>query len=162
MSSCCVTGVRIKGVQRVSFLKAGFERDESNQRSSGGDLKNGRFNKELNIECMKSLIQFKNEVGEGKGGGSRCNRQRGWNLNWIQELRGGLCGWGIADFLVGLLMLLNGKIRKNEKAEKDPEGIWVGVGRKDSIISLHDRINDSKFSTMVDYRCAYSTGEYME
>lgn len=34
----------------------------------------------------------------------------------------------------------------------------MGVGRKDSLISIHDRINDSKFSAMVDYRCANHTG----
>lgn len=56
-------------------------------------------------------------------------------------------------------MLLNEKIRRKEKAEKDPEGIGVGVERKDSIISLHDRVNNSKFSPVVDYRCAYHPGE---
>lgn len=56
-------------------------------------------------------------------------------------------------------MLLNEKIRRKEKAEKDPEGIGVGVGKKDSIINLHDNINSSKFSPVVGYRCAYHPGE---
>lgn len=35
----------------------------------------------------------------------------------------------------------------------------MGVGRRDSIISLHDRVKDSTFSPVVDYRCAYHPGE---
>lgn len=35
----------------------------------------------------------------------------------------------------------------------------MGVGRKDSLVSLHDRVNDSKFSPVVDYRCAYHPRE---
>lgn len=35
----------------------------------------------------------------------------------------------------------------------------MGVGRKDSIISLHDRVNNSKFSPVVDYRHAYHPRE---
>lgn len=53
-------------------------------------------------------------------------------------------------------MMLNEKIRRKEK---DPEGIGVGVGRKDSVINLHDSVNSSKFSPVVGYRCAYHPGE---
>lgn len=94
------------------------------------------------------------------GGSSRCSWRWCWHLKRIQELREYLCGWGVAGSLEGLLKLLNEKIRENEKAEKSPEGIWVGVGRKDSIVSIWDSINGSKFSAMVDYRCANHTGRH--
>lgn len=113
-------------------------------------------------KITNTVQKWGGEKKKRQGGGSRCNWRWDSNLNQIQELREGSYGWGIADFLVGLLMLLDGKIRKNEKAEKDPEGIWVGEGRKASIISFHGRINNSKLSIVVDHRCEYCAGEDRE
>lgn len=94
------------------------------------------------------------------GSGSRCNWQWGLNLNQSQELREDFCIWGVADCLMVLLMLLNGKERNNEGAEKDYEGIWVGVGK--SLLAFMIGENLLSFILWWIPVCTYCTGEEIE